>query len=60
MQPHMSISPKFFETLKKRNNPMEIYYYLIRCLYNAKGKDRDKFLKQADQLAALLITEENP
>lgn len=54
----MSISDKFFEKLKERNNPMEIYYYLIRCLYNAKGPNRQKFLAQADRLAELLSKED--
>lgn len=35
----MSISNKFFENLKARANPDEVYYYAQRCLFNAGRSD---------------------
>jgi len=57
----MSISNRFFEKLEARENGREIYYYMIRCEYNAdlagkKDPDgRENFLDQAYRLEELLV-----
>ena len=54
----MSISERFFKKLEERKNWQEIYYYMIRCQFNATiggRKEPDlKFIKQANRLADLL------
>lgn len=59
----MSISARFMETLRKRKNPLEIHYYMVRCEYNAmlaasRGeKDQTKkFIDQAKALSSLLVS----
>ena len=52
----MSISTQFFERLKERKNPKEIYYYAQRCLFNADivEANEENFLDQAHRLSDLL------
>ena len=61
----MSITPKFMEKLRQRNNPEEIFYYAMRCLFNAgisvrqgDKKSEEEFLRQADELGAMLPKDE--
>lgn len=58
------ISAKFMEKLKARKNPVEIYYYIVRCEYNAmlcqqRGDQEGmkKFLSKAGELGLLLPKE---
>ena len=55
----MSISERFFRKLEQRKNWQEIYYYMIRCQFNATIGGRtipdQKFVQQANRLADLLM-----
>ena len=50
----MSISAKFFDRIRERDNWLEVFYYRERCLFNANGTDRENFLDQAHRLNDLL------
>ena len=55
----MSISERFFRKLEQRKNWQEIYYYMIRCQFNAtiggRASPDQKFVQQANRLADLLM-----